>query len=241
MNDLCDTVLDAGKKVYLALPRILNRDGVEKLMKYAGMLRNPAVSGYMLRNLDPYLFIADIAAKDCREIYFDYSLYVFNNSAKDFYGFGCSRMTVPLELSGAQMGVLGIHEMVLPVYGRMPLMLTKNCQFRIAGRCLNDTENAKDRAPLIIKDRMQKEMPHLAHCGYCYASIHNSDTYCLSGHFDTVRKLDPFALRLDFTFESAKETENAIRAFENEWNDRQMPDKSFLYRKTSGAFLRGTE
>ena len=241
INDMCDMILEVNKRIFLALPRILRKDGVEKLSKFEGVLRNPAVSGYLLRNLDAYLMIADIAAKDGREIVFDHNLYVFNKEAKEFFGFGASGLTAPIELSGAEWKELGVTGLTIPVYGRLPLMVTAHCQNRIAGKCFKNEEGSRDRAPLILKDRMQKEMPVLSHCAYCFTTIHNSDTYTLAGSLSEIKKMAPSAVRLDFTVESAKETENAIKAFENEWENGITPDKSYLYRKTSGAFQRGTE
>jgi putative protease len=241
INDMCDTLLEADKRIFLALPRILRKDGVEKLSKFEGVLRNPAVTGYLLRNLDAYLMIADIAARDGKEIIFDYNLYVFNKEAKEFYGFGASGLTAPIELSGEEWKELGVSELTLPVYGRLPLMVTAHCQNRIAGRCLKNATDGRDRAPMILKDRMQKEMPVLSHCAYCFTTIHNSDTYTLAGMLEEVRKMEPKAVRLDLTVESGKETADALKAFEDEWFEERLPGKEFLYRKTCGAYRRGTE
>jgi len=242
LNDYCDQVAGAEKTLYLALPRILRARYLESLEKYQGALRNPAVAGYLIRNLDCYPFISDIAERDGREIILDWNLYTFNNEAREFWKRGSSRQTASLELSGSELKEFGCSDMVVPVYGRVPLMVTAQCLNRVRGNCLKaESGEIEKRGPLILTDRMQKEMPVLAHCNYCFATIHNSDTYCLSGCTAELRALNAYALRLDFTLESGRETANVLATLAVEWQKGFAPDKSFLYRKTSGSFKRGTE
>ena len=121
-------------------------------------------------------------------------------------------------------------------------MVTAQCLNRVRGNCLKaESGEVEKRGPLIMTDRMQKEMPVLAHCNYCFATIHNSDTYCLSGCTAELRALNAYALRIDFTLESGREAANVLATLAGEWQKGFAPDKSFLYRKTAGSFKRGTE
>ena len=53
--------------------------------------------------------------------------------------------------------------------------------------------------------------------------------------------MQPYAVRMDFTFENAKETENVIRTFAAELKNGIIPDKSFYFRQTKGNFIRGVQ
>ncbi len=242
LNDYCDTVAASGKALYLALPRILRAKGEEELEHFEGALRNPFVRGYLIRNLDCHPFIYDISKRDGKEIILDWNLYCFNNEAKEFWKRGSDRQTASLELSGAELREFGCNDMIVPVYGRIPLMVTAQCQNRIRGNCLKaEKADTTKRSPMVLTDRMQKEMPVLSHCNYCFSTIHNSDTYCLSGCNAELKAINAYALRIDFTLESGKEATNVLASLSAEWQKGFAPDKAFLYRKTAGSFKRGTE
>ncbi len=241
LNDYCDRVSEKNKGLFLAFPRILRANSLESLTTHQGALRNPCINGYLIRNLDCWPLVSDLANRGFLKLITDWNLYAFNSEAKDFWKRNGAMMTASLELSARELKELDMREMVLPVYGRVPLMVTAQCLNRVRGKCLK-AEGAENKGQMpILTDRMQKEMPVLAHCNYCFSTIHNSDTYALMGCSAELRGLAPYALRLDFTMESGKETANVLKTFEEEWKHGVAPDKSFFYRKTAGSFRRGTE
>ena len=161
-------------------------------------------------------------------------MYVMNRSARAFWEQKVQHTTAPLELSGRELRELDVTEMVLPVYGRIAFMVTAQCPNRLAGKC------GTFRKP-VLTDRLSKQLPIASHCKYCFATIHNSEVYSLAGSGQEVLALQPYAVRLDFTFETGRETENVIKTFVAELRNGIVPDKSFFFRQTKGNFVRGVQ
>lgn len=113
-------------------------------------------------------------------------------------------------------------------------MVTAQCPNRLAGKC------GTARKP-VLTDRLSKQLPIASHCKYCFATIHNSEVYSLAGSGQEVLALQPYAVRLDFTFETGRETENVIKTFVAELRNGIVPDKSFFFRQTKGNFVRGVQ
>ena len=157
-----------------------------------------------------------------------------NRSARAFWAQSVQHTTAPLELSQRELKELDITGMVLPVYGRIAFMVTAQCPNRLAGKCGNA------RKPVLM-DRLSKQLPIVSHCRYCFATIHNSEVYSLAGSGQEILSMQPYAVRMDFTLENAKETENVIRTFAAELKNGIIPDKSFYFRQTKGNFIRGVQ
>lgn len=231
----CENIKAAGKRCYLALPRILRAEGLRTLMQSEPILTSEKVDGYLIRNMDCYPMVKRLCEQYPDKILTtDYSLYVMNRSAGAFWEQSVQHTTAPLELSQRELKELDLTGMVLPVYGRIAFMVTAQCPNRLAGKCGNV------RKP-VLTDRLSKQLPIASHCRYCFATIHNSEIYSLAGSGREVMELQPYAVRMDFTFENAKETENVIRTFTAELKNGLMPEKGFYFRQTKGNFIRGVQ
>jgi len=231
----CEKIKTAGKQCYLTLPRILRIEGLKILQQLETILTDDKVDGYLIRNMDCYPMIKRLCEQYPDKILMtDYNLYVMNRSARAFWEQKVQYTTVPLELSESELRDLDVTGMVLPVYGRVAFMVTAQCPNRLAGKCGNA------RKP-VLTDRLSKQLPIASHCKYCFATIHNSEVYSLAGSGKEVLALQPHAVRLDFTFESGKETENVIEIFVAELQNGIVPDKSFFFRQTKGNFVRGVQ
>ncbi|MBR3897008.1 MAG: hypothetical protein IKJ42_08395, partial [Bacteroidaceae bacterium] len=61
----------------------------------------------------------------------DYTMYVMNREAKAFYkeqfGMIPGMLTASPELSGKEWKALGLEDMTVVVYGRVPLMVSAHC------------------------------------------------------------------------------------------------------------------
>ena len=234
----CEKIKAAGKGCYLALPRILHAEGLKMLQQLEPVLTCDNVDGYLIRNMDCYPMI-----KECIDLHrekilmTDYNLYAMNRSARSFWEQEVQYTTAPIELSGRELGELDVSGMVLPVYGRVAFMVTAQCPNRLEGNC---SKSRADRKPVLI-DRLSKQLPIASHCRYCFATIHNSEVYSLAGSGREVLALQPYAVRLDFTFESQKETETVLNTFVAELRNGVAPDKSFFFRQTKGNFVRGVQ
>lgn len=244
--DCCEKIKVAGKQCYLALPRILRVDGLKTLQQSEAMLADSRVDGYLIRNMDCYPMIKRLCEQHPgKKVMTDYNLYVMNRSAREFWEQGVQYTTAPIELSGRELRELDVRGMVLPVYGRVAFMVTAQCPNRLAAKC-SKGENGQhksirtDRLPTLV-DRLSKQLPIASHCKYCFATIHNSEVYSLAGSGQEVLALQPYAVRLDFTFERGKETESVVKTFVLELRNGVLPDKSFFFRQTKGNFSRGVQ
>ncbi len=231
----CGRIKATDKQCYLALPRILRAEGLKTLQQLEPILTDEKVDGYLIRNMDCYPMIKRFCEQyPEKKLMTDYNLYVMNRSARAFWEQKVQHTTAPLELSGRELRELDVTGMVLPVYGRVAFMVTAQCPNRLAGKC------GTARKP-VLTDRLSKQLPIASHCKYCFATIHNSEVYSLAGSGQEVLALQPYAVRLDFTFESGRETENVIKTFVAELRNGIVPDKSFFFRQTKGNFIRGVQ
>lgn len=240
-----DKIKAAGKQCYLAMPRILRVEGLRTLTQLESLLSDDKIDGYLIRNMDCYPMIKRIC-EECPDkiLMTDYNLYVMNRSARAFWEQGIQHVTAPMELSGKELKELDIKGMVLPVYGRVAFMVTAQCPNRLAGKCNKGEKERKSVGTgrqTFLTDRLSKQLPIASHCKYCFATIHNSEVYSLAGSGHEVLDLQPYAVRMDFSFENGKETECVIKTFVAELRHGIIPDKSFFFRQTKGNFIRGVQ
>ncbi len=252
LPELIKQIKNTDKQCFLAFPRILRKEGIDKLTLWS---KNPTLmdlDGVLLRNLDVYPLLTTILKEDltngiCKNLFItDYNLYTMNKFAKKFWQTGFGRMTCPLELNGTELSELLLSDMILPVYGRIPLMVTAQCPNRLMNACRKGTQQGDGKSSNVMNvpcliDRLKKELPVIAHCGFCYATIHNSNVYSLAGNMREIAEKHPYAVRLDLTNETAEETAGIIRSFYDELRFGIMPDRSFLFGQTKGNYQRGTE
>ena len=107
----------------------------------------------------------------------DAMLYVMNGKAKQFFReFGVEEFTAPYELNAKELSVLGLEDMALPVYGRLPLMVSAQCVKK------NTKEECdKMMEPLYLTDRKQKKLPVLNFCCFCYNVVYGYECLSLLG------------------------------------------------------------
>lgn len=86
----------------------------------------------------------------------------------------------------------------LPVYSRIPMMITANCLKKTAGQC-----NAKEgeKRQFALKDRLGNTFPVEINCDHCYNIIYNCVPYSLHSAKKERERIAADALRYDFTTE----------------------------------------
>lgn len=244
LSGILDYAGKTDKHIFIAMPRILRKSGLNILEKYKNILSNSSICGYMIRNLDCVTSLNNITDKkkdsDPKIIVTDYNLYSMNRQAKAYWHQFADFLTVPLELNAEDLNELGCHDMIIPIYARVPLMVTAQCPNAVAGACLKNETGSNTINPVLI-DRMDKKLPVIKHCMYCYATIHNSDVYSLAGCADDIKKLKPYAVRIDLTDEEPEKAEFIINTLSDEVLHNIKPDRSFTYMQTKGNFVRGVE
>lgn len=166
-----------------------------------------------------------IARKMGFEIHTGFSLNVFNSlSAHFFEELGVKEITLSPELtltqlekisSGAKRGIVA--------YGRLPLMLTRNCPVKNGRTC----EECKGGG--ILTDRMNKKFPVV--CSFGCSEILNSQPIYMADRLDEIKNVD--FLTLYFTVEKKEIAEAVLEAY------RQGKPVKGDY--TRGLYYRGAE
>lgn len=220
----------AGKQFFLRMPQICRAQTYDWLRGQKELLLAAPVDGYLLRNCEElYLFAKEWRVQDMGKILAaDAMLYVMNVPAKRFFrSLGVTEFTAPYEENARELKALGIHDMALTVYGRLPLMTSAQCVRKNTGKCLLQ-EKRTEPAPVYITDRKQKKLPVLNFCGFCYNTIYNPECLSLLA-CEELDGLAPAALRYDFTLESGAETSGILE-------ENRLPEHmSYTY----GHFRRG--
>lgn len=171
--------------------------------------------------------------KDC-ELYGDFRMNVYNSlTANELCEL--KRVTLSPELNLYEIGEVTAHtkdvEAEIIAYGRIPLMIMKNCPIKALGRC----QNGKDIYSL--RDRKNIEFPVVCAEG-CRAVLLNSKPIFTADMIEDIIKVNADYIRLDFTTETPEECSDIakkyIRALKGE-KIEPMEENSF----TRGHFRRG--
>ena len=111
----------------------------------------------------------------------------------------------------------------ITVYGRIPLMLTRNCPVKNGKSCADCRRNSE------ITDRMGIKFP--VKCSFGYSEILNSRPVYMGDRLQEIHECD--ILFFNFTTESTKEVERVLTAYKN----KEKPTGEF----TRGLLYRGVE
>ncbi len=215
--EYADKLRQDGKEIWFCFPRICRADTLERYRGVFARMRQ-SFDGYLIRNYETLVLVTESDEEWRSRCVLDASVYVMNRSAKGFYrdlfGMGEGQFTAPLELSEKELYRLGVEDMTLVVYGRIPLMVSAHCVKKTMGLCRNGKGTAcgEENEPMTLVDRVGKTLLVKQNCMECYNLIYNPECLSLLDGKDTIEKLQPWAIRLDFTFESKEETERIVRS-----------------------------
>ena len=152
------------------------------------------------------------------EVFGDFGLNIYNSESAN----QINNPILSFELTLKQANRIAAQNTGVIVYGRIPLMLTRNCPVQSgAGHCAN-------KGDCRLTDRKGYEFPVIC-SDYPCVELLNSVPVCLSDVMDEVKT--DFA-HFYFSTESKKEVEKIIRMYEN----AEKPDFKF----TRGLYRRGT-
>lgn len=166
-----------------------------------------------------------IAKKAGFEIHGGFSLNVFNShSVRFFESLGVKVLTLSPELTLSQLEkITSAAERGIIAYGRLPLMLTRNCPVRNGTDC----ETCKGRR--LLTDRMNKKFPVV--CSFGCSEVLNSQPIYMADRLTEIKNVD--FLTLYFTREK-KEIAEAIL-------DAYRKGKAVRGDYTRGLYYRGAE
>lgn len=223
LSDLTKQARDRGKEIYFAMPYIFRGD-TEK--KYAETFDATVFDGILIRNYESFYFLKERFPQ--AHTVLDCNMYQFNQEAKRFWEEnGVHEFTAPLELNYRELQELGCDKSELVVYGYLQMMVSAQCIHKTTGKCTHRSGYTK------MTDRYNKQFTSKNCCDYCYNIIYNAEPLCLLEQKEDILQLAPKELRLHFTIENGKETEEVIKQFE----------EVFIHNKEIGtyekAFTRG--
>ena len=226
-----DRCHEAGIYCYLMLPRIFRTHAERYFLKNLELLKNAGFDAFGVAAMEEPGFMETYVPG--AKLYFDHGMYTYNLRASNMMlQYGASRMTIPVELNSREIVERGGHgEMI--VYGYLPMMVSANCIRKTTEGCTGKPEL------LYLKDRKGKEMPVRNQCRFCYNTIYNESPMSLLGLSKEVERFAPQSLRLNFTIEDRRTTEQVIAAFYREFVEGKSV--SAPNNITRGHFKRGVE
>lgn len=201
----------SGRKCYIVLPHIFRKMAVdyEKKMAAEGKsIYNYGWDGYVIRNLEGYVFIKDMLGKPPESIITDTGLYIMNSPACKFWeDAGVTRHTVPFELDMPYIRHIASAGMEAVIYTHIPLMVSAQCTLSSLSGCQKETGKEKQ---VLIKDVKGKEFIIVNYCKYCYSTVYQKlPLFALSCIKDLTRA-GIRSFRYDFTIEDAEETSSVL-------------------------------
>ena len=194
-----------GKEFYLALPYML-RDGQFIDMTQDFLKMAEQCEGFLVRNLEELGYLSKLGLQE--KIITDYSVYTFNNHAKNMLDeWGVMRTTVPLELNGKEIHARDNGKSEMIIYGHYPMMISAQCIKKTCGKCDKKSSFVK------VKDRYGKYFPTKTFCDFCYSVIYNSVPTGLLEEAQQILEEGFESLRLNFTCETKEEVKNLLDVF----------------------------
>ena len=227
----------AGKTVKLAFSRICREREFASLEHDA--VTHPEIfteaDGFLCPNLEVLAFLKkhDCFGKSMDHIAGDHSLYQWNHEARAFLAeAGLKHYTAPLELDRWELASNEIAGQTLVVYGRVPAMTSVQCLRKNMAGCTQVPEVMK------LSDGHGRSYLAKNHCRFCYNEIFTNEPVWLGEMAEEVLALEPSGVRLVFTTEDARVTEEVLRAAEKTFA-KGKPQK--LSRTQTGHFERKVE
>lgn len=224
--------LTSMEQIYIALPYICRQKDISVIKdKIIECELFNKIKGFLIRNYEElYMINSDKHFSD-KEIISDFNLYSFNQKAvQHLLSNNVDHTTIPLELNIHEIKERGyLNNSELLYYGNIPLMISAGCISKTMNMC-----NPNESYDLKLSDRYGKEFSVLRDCLFDYNIILNSVPINLSSEYDSIKKLAPATLRIQFSTESSTECTTII--------DRLLENQSLDIRDfTKGHFRKSVE
>lgn len=178
---------------------------------------------------------ADIHFYKGKELYGDFRLNVFNSQTANHYS-DLKSVTLSPELSLAEIRDItentDAHIEIIG-YGRIPLMIMKNCPVKAAGKCQSNKNIYK------LRDRKNEEFPLMCGDG-CVMKILNSKPVFTADKLEDLKKLKINAIRLIFTVENFTQCDKIISVYKSALEGEKV-EKPTENTFTRGHYYRGVE
>ncbi len=202
---------EQGKKFAVRLPRIFRAYVQDRIAPLMERCRTARIDGWLISNLGHYQAVKDSG----KSFYLDFTGNVMNSSAVSFWReIGAETAAVSVEMSREEVNRLRDRSRIeLTAYGRIPLMVTHQCPVG------NFAGNKQDR--IFCGKRFHAEQYQLrsgkdvfdleTDCRDCVCTVMTAAPLDIR---QDIFNFDVSLIRLNFTNESAAETEAVIRRYE---------------------------
>lgn len=232
-KDVVSRCHQAGKSCVLAMPAIFRLEAGRYFDQYLDALKEAGFDGLLIRSLEEVDYRNQHGINI--PMIFDHNLYIYNRlAAKSMEEQGAARLTMPVELNSRELEQVGCRGREVIVYGYLPMMVSAQCIKKTVEGC------GKKPEVLYLKDRMGKELAVKNHCIFCYNTIYNASPLSLLGQESLMKRLEPAALRLQFTTESPEQIRSVTEAYAASMIRGQKVE-SPVPEFTRGHFKRGVE
>lgn len=226
------TIVSEKIRYICVLPPVFRVNNRDKIIQDLLGASEKGYSGIMVRTLEELSLALQMDYKG--EIIADASLYGWNGRSLAMLAQDCAKIVCPLELNqscmleavrAAQKRLSGrgpdtvMAKVVLPVYGRIPMMETAGCVRKTENLC------SKKDGFWYLEDRRGMQLPVRCRCGICSNTIYNAVP--LSLHQFAGRGLyrkAPVHLCM-FTTEDARETGRILKYFGALQTKDSCPDR----------------
>lgn len=153
--------------------------------------------------------VAAIEKYGDKATYGDFRLNVFNSlTVNAFDGLKC--VTLSPELNFREISDIVKHteniETEIIGYGRIPLMIMRNCPIKAMGKC------QKNKDTYSLRDRKNMEFPIICQKG-CRAILLNSKPVFTADIIEEIINTNVNAIRLDFTVESPQKCKDIVKKY----------------------------
>lgn len=198
----------SGGHLLAAMPYIMRASDRKDLTRLYENCYNK-ITGFWIRSLEQIEFLHE---KDYDStVVADASLYHWNRRAQEILLDVVTAATLPLELSGRDLYhtyQYSLAREILPVYGRVPMMVSANCVRKTSG-CCRHTEDGYYG----LLDRKNAVFPVRTDCRHCQNIIYNSVPVSLHRYSGDALFVHVAARLCMFTTENEEQTESILHGF----------------------------
>lgn len=186
-----------GRSVAIALSYMTTQEQICSCKTLIEAACRHNIDTFVVRNLEQIGLLSEIAKKfdSPIKIRLDANLYCWNSEAVLQFikivsesGLQLERIALPYELN---MNEIAQVDWKIPVecivYGRVPVMISKQCVKKTYGMCDNGNKTVY----------LNKDMPVSCRCKECYNIIWSPKVLDLTSHFDKIDKIKPDFIRYD--------------------------------------------
>lgn len=171
-----------------------------------------------------------------KEIYGDFRLNIFNSETANSLE-TLKTVTLSPELNLGEIRALTENTnaaIEIIGYGRIPLMIMKNCPVKALGKC------QKGKRIYSLRDRKNEEFPIVCNAD-CTAKILNSKPIYMADKLDDIKKLKINSIRLIFTVENFAQCDKIISVYKSALDENDYSHALEQNTFTRGHYYRGVE